>query len=128
MPPDTNTDNHFGLFTNGLDCLVFMLRTIFSRDTRYGRNQSPEEQSDEQKNSILRFCWSSFDLVKNQQGVVDQTQHHILAAEKKYLLREFLSQRSTPQDSLTALKLMDSDIMNETLWSQPSFRLYDTII
>ncbi|KAG8426647.1 hypothetical protein J3459_007947 [Metarhizium acridum] len=117
------------LFENGLDCLTLVCRTNLSRYVSHSFNPSPVEQADQEKNPVLPFLWSSLNLVKHPDD-----EHHrlealeILSNAKQDILRRIIALGLLDSKNLDFLSLNDSDIMNETLWSQPQFRLYDTVI
>ncbi|KAG8409979.1 hypothetical protein J3458_019051 [Metarhizium acridum] len=117
------------LFENGLDCLTLVCRTNLSRYVSHSFNPSPVEQADQEKNPVLPFLWSSLNLVKHPDD-----EHHrlealeILSNAKQDILRRIIALGLLDSKNLDFLSLTDSDIMNETLWSQPQFRLYDTVI
>ncbi|KAJ3547666.1 hypothetical protein NM208_g1388 [Fusarium decemcellulare] len=114
MRPPTTTCANICPVTAGMDCLLVVLRHIYSlyMTGKDGLAHQDWFKEAESRNAILRFAWRVFgDLgLKNEDASRDKA--------------KFLDQVSFSKESFLAI--CSSDLMNTTFWSQTPFRLFQT--
>lgn len=125
FPPRTEGAIPGELPTNGLDCLMQLVRHIHSRYSRTGRENELEIFLDERRNPLLELAWSSFDLAGG-----DHQENHkaLLAKEKQKVLQALISKGTLDRNELEGINLINSMLMNLSIWSRPGFRVFEKIL
>lgn len=125
FPPSTESTGRGELPTNGLDCLMQLVRHIHSRYPRVGRENELEIFLDERRNPLLELAWSSFDLAH---GDGRERQLALLADEKEKVLQTLIRKGILDRNDLEGINLINSMLMNLSIWSRPGFRVYEKVL
>lgn len=121
-PPLDVSNRRVGLPAKGLDCLVRVIRIYYSTQVTLSDDAFTSEiRQQEKDNPVLEYAWQDFE--QYGRGPTDELKNKHAEAKKSILLAMGLTEHSPPE-AFTFLSLARSDIMNNTLWSRPQFRLY----
>ncbi|KAH6997287.1 hypothetical protein EDB80DRAFT_896981 [Ilyonectria destructans] len=108
-PPVPFRQADVGIKTNGLDCLIQLIR--HANSFCYEHPRLPEEE----RNPILPYSWQDFDLPDN-----DPELFKSMVAGKKRLVDEL---RTLVPEGFSFASLAKSSLMNSTLWSSLEWAL-----
>lgn len=116
--PEETSVTDVGWDTNGLDCLVAVIRRIYAFMPGYFVENEAFAAAEE-KNPILRYAWQMLDIPEEATDATRAQQ----AAEKKAVMSKLF-----PGDAETAthFQFLNStlSLMSDTFWSLPQFHLF----
>ncbi|KAH6991364.1 hypothetical protein BKA56DRAFT_574308 [Ilyonectria sp. MPI-CAGE-AT-0026] len=116
--PEETSVTDVGWDTNGLDCLVAVIRRIYAFMPGYFHDNE-EFAAAEEKNPILRYAWQMLDIPEEATDATRAQQ----AAEKKAVMSKLF-----PGDAETATHFhflnATLGLMSDTFWSFPQFHLF----
>lgn len=115
--PETTPATDVGWDTNGLDCLVAVIRRIYAFMPKAFLNDGTFTAVEKQ-NPILRYAWQMLDA---QEVATDATRAQ-QAAEKKAVMAKLFPGDAEPATSFW--HLIVSSLMLDTFWSRPEFQLF----
>ncbi|KAL5598130.1 hypothetical protein FOBRF1_011923 [Fusarium oxysporum] len=102
----------------GFDCLIVVLRRIFSHIMLGPVPVMDWLAASEEENPILRFAWGLFGDGKAEVESAMQARHRVF---------DDISSKGLDQQG-TFEELCNSSLMNKTFWSQPEFRLTGILV
>lgn len=109
--PPTTLDDH--VRTDSFDCLVALVRIVFSLKAALDGKESDGNKRDEERNQILAYAWQRFPVERPVgQGLAGH-----LSVKKQAIEQLTLASNADFGD------LFKSNLMDETLWAAPYFRL-----
>ncbi|KAK7414212.1 hypothetical protein QQX98_006907 [Neonectria punicea] len=117
-PPSTDLWN-----TSGLDCLVTVLRHIYSLVAigPYGIAQDPEHLAAERTNPILMYAWTQFKRPISAEAI--RNAGHAKAA----VMNKVRDLTGNHLHTITFEGLCMSKLMDNTFWCRPHFQLFTAL-
>ncbi|SPJ71928.1 uncharacterized protein FTOL_01656 [Fusarium torulosum] len=105
--------------TRGIDCMIALIRCIYSHMTPKYWERNAENIEREKKNPLLALAWLDVDY-----------EHLASIAEWGQARQEVaaLFGLSESTDSLSFETILESDLMAETLWKEPEFVLWTAMM
>ncbi|KAI8656143.1 hypothetical protein NCS55_01269000 [Fusarium keratoplasticum] len=114
-PPPDNVDKEVGFRTYGLDCLVIVVRMLYSVMLPIYATTDDRSEAAEARNPLLRLAWQKFsyedgaclEMARVKSEVLEAFEaddHDLFEPEFAYLVR--------------------SPLMEETLWCRPEYQLF----
>ncbi|RSL55670.1 hypothetical protein CEP54_009260 [Fusarium duplospermum] len=123
-PPPTCSDEDIEYDTTGLDCLLIVLRMLYSVQLPIYASNDDRLRAAEARNPALRLAWQNYTYESGASRI-----HWAMV--KKEVLDAFRSHEpdlfdaNEPHSLDTSFeKLVGSRLMEETFWCRPEYRLY----
>ncbi|KAJ4325194.1 hypothetical protein N0V84_003576 [Fusarium piperis] len=123
-PPPTCSDEDVGYDTSGLDCLLIVIRILYSVQLPIYSSTDERLRATEARNPVLRLAWQNYTYEPGESNIR-------WAMAKKEVLDTFRSYEpdlfvvNEPHSFDTSFeRLVGSKLMEETLWCRPEYRLY----
>ncbi|RSM14831.1 hypothetical protein CDV31_005265 [Fusarium ambrosium] len=115
-PPPKCSEDQVGYETSGLDCLLILIRMLYSVQLPIYTSNEHRLLAAEARNPALRLAWQNYTYEPGESQIM-------WARAKEEVLDVFKAE--DPEKFDTSFdRLVDSPLMEETLWCRPEYQLY----
>ncbi|EEU35475.1 uncharacterized protein NECHADRAFT_86218 [Fusarium vanettenii 77-13-4] len=123
-PPPSSSEEDVGYDTSGLDCLLIVIRMLYSVKLSIYTSTDNRLEAAEARNPALRLAWQHYTYASGASRIQ-------WAMAKKKVLDAFISYEPDMFDAsephsfdTSSERLAGSKLMEETFWCRPEYRLY----